>query len=131
MKVNLDFQPALEFYRTDINSVKDKIFNIRKTIISKGVKVIKASVVKNLSRSEIDNPLYTHMQDDVKTTIKDDGQGDIVGIIHGGKKTGYKWHMLNDGTSHSKATHFVEKSLKDVESDLDAIVNQAIWEAIQ
>lgn len=131
MKVTLDYKPALDFFKKDINDVSEKLYALRKAIISKGVKVVKASVKKNLSRSNIDDPLYTHMQDDVKTTIKDNDQGDIVGIIHGGKKTGYKWHMLNDGTSHSKATHFVEKSLKDVESDLDAIIDQAIWEAIR
>ena len=78
---------------------------IRKLIFSKkSANIIKKNVEINLPRSDAgatstnyDGTPYVHMRDDVKTTVKDDKAGTAYVIIRGGKYTGYKWHMLENG----------------------------------
>jgi len=44
----------------------------------------------------------------------------------GGKETAYKWHMLSDGTlnpdgsTHTDATHFDEKAIKNSKDEIDS-----------
>jgi HK97 gp10 family phage protein len=71
------------------------------------------------------------MANDVKVTVKDDKQGFVYAIIRGGKYTGYKWHMVENGTSHSRAMHFIEKALNNAEDEIENIVDEAIRKAVQ
>ena len=50
--------------------------------------------------------------------------------IHGGKNTGYKWHMLDDGTRnpdgtvHTPALHFTDRASKAAEAKIDRMVDE-------
>ncbi len=130
MKVNLNYEPALDFFRQDIKDIAESMFNQRGKIVKDCAKVVSAAVVKNLSLSDVDTPLYKHMKTDVKTRIKDNDMGDIVAIIGGGKETAYKWHLVDNGTSETQAQHFTDKSLNESESGVDAIMDRAIFKAV-
>ncbi len=130
MKVNLEYQSALDFFGKELNDIKESMYSQRRNIIRDCAKVTKAAVIKNMPVSDVDKPLYKHMKDDVKVTIKDDQEGEIVAIIGGGKDTAYKWHLVDNGTTDTPAAHFTDKSLKDTEGDHDAIMSNAIFKAV-
>jgi hypothetical protein len=74
---------------------------------------------------------YVHMKKDIKATVKSkDGVAYV--LIRGGKLTGYKWHLVNDGTRDSNgrvktaATHFIDIALKQSESAIDALIDDLI-----
>ena len=74
---------------------------------------------------------YVHMKNDVKASVKDDNQGTVYAVIKGGKYTGYKWHLLNNGAVNTRATHFVDNALKQAESEFEAMVDSMIREAVR
>jgi HK97 gp10 family phage protein len=130
MKVDLSYQSAVDFFRQDINSLSESMFSQRGKIIKDCAKVVSAAVVKNLPESDINQPMYQHMKTDVKTRIKDDNEGEIIAIIGGGRKTAYKWHLVDNGTSETQAQHFTDKALSESESSIDAIMDSAIFKAV-
>lgn len=130
MKVDLNYQPALDFFGKEVRDVAESMHSQRRNIIRDCAKVTKAAVVKNMPVSDIDRPLYQHMKTDIKTTIKDDQEGEVIAIIGGGRKTAYKWHLVDNGTTDTPAAHFTDKGLKDSEGDRDAIVSNAIFKAV-
>jgi HK97 gp10 family phage protein len=138
MNNGIEYQGAIFSIQEDILNMSKVLENERKTIITKGAKVIKSAVINNLHRSDLgptatnyDGTPYIHMKDDVKTQIKDDKTGNTYAIIKGGRYTGYKWHMLNNGTSKTKATHFVDKTLEQTENEINQIIDEAITKAVQ
>jgi HK97 gp10 family phage protein len=70
------------------------------------------------------------MKTDVKTRIKDDNEGEVIAIIGGGRKTAFKWHLVDNGTSDTPAAHFTDKAMDDSESSRDAIMDSAIYKAV-
>ena len=92
-------------------------------------KVIKARVVGELNRirSNINRDGYKHMADDVQIRKVKDKFGDSITRVSGGKKTGTKWHLVNDGTyGGQNATHFIDNALKNAEPELEAIIDMAL-----
>jgi HK97 gp10 family phage protein len=130
MKVDLSYQSAVDFFKQDINSVAESMYSQRVKIIKDCAKVVSAAVVKNLPESDVSQPMYQHMKTDVKTRIKDDNEGEIIAIIGGGRKTAYKWHLVDNGTSETQAQHFTDKALSESESSIDAIMDSAIFKAV-
>lgn len=126
-----------------IASASNEIISKEPEMLKKSAEIIKKNVVKNLPRSE---PMelrsnydgsrpYIHMQDDVRVSMHKSKYGNNYAKISGGKFTGYKWHMLNDGTIdqrgkiHTKATHFVETSTRESEQEMDTAVEKVIERA--
>ena len=130
MKVNLNYEPALDFFKQDIKDIAESMYSQRGKIVKNCAKVVSAAVVKNLPESSVDTPMYQHMKTDVKTRIKDDNEGEVIAIIGGGRKTAYKWHLVDNGTSETQAHHFTDKALQESESGIDAIMDKAIFKAV-
>lgn len=130
MKVELSYQSALDFFKQDINNLAKSMYSQRGKIIKDCAKVVSAAVVKNLPESDVNTPMYQHMKTDVKTRIKDDGEGEILAIIGGGRKTAYKWHLVDNGTSETPAQHFTDKAMSESESGIEAVFNNAIFKAV-
>jgi HK97 gp10 family phage protein len=138
MEINFDFEDALNEIVQEFAGYRNSITKESKTVMSKSAKILKKHVVENLKRvdhgdaSNYDGTVpYIHMKDDIKTSVKDDKQGTIVAIIRGGKYTGYKWHLVNNGTVNSNATHFIDKALKDSENEIDQLVDEMIGRVVQ
>lgn len=130
MKANINYKDALSEFKLEINDIKDIMETQKGKIIRECAKVVKANVTKHLARSAVNTPGYTHMQDDVKATIKDDNQGGMVAIIGGGKETAYKWHLVNNGTSKTPATHFADNALSESEEQFNGIVDAVIMKEV-
>ena len=67
-----------------------------------------------------------HMADDVRTMTKKDKYGDIIVKVQGGKQTGTLWHIVNDGTYRSRATHFMDGALADCEAAVESAVDEEL-----
>lgn len=130
MKVNFETDELMSYLQNEIICLPQELTEQRKEILRKSAKILKKNVENELERSTIDKPGYEHMKDDVKISIKDNEQGDMAAVIHGGKKTGYKWHMLANGTSNMQATHFDEKAMKESEAEIDGIVYAALAKVV-
>jgi HK97 gp10 family phage protein len=130
MKVDLSYQSAVDFFKQDIKDIAESMYSQRAKIMKDCAKVVSAAVVKNLPESDVNKPMYQHMKTDVKTRIKDDNEGEIIAIIGGGRKTAYKWHLVDNGTSETQAQHFTDKALQETESSIDAIMDSAVFKAV-
>lgn len=136
MYFEFDFDGVIDSIRHDLAQMEDNLTSKSKTdkFLRECGKVVKTAVENNLNRSEID---HVHMKDDVKSVLKTDEFGERYVQIGGGKQTAHKWHMLengtlnHDGTVHTKATHFVEKSLEDSEEEINKIADSYIRKGVQ
>lgn len=141
MKVNFDHSDCSYWIQEQIAKIPEIMERERKKILTKSSKLLKSTVEKSLRAIEsnvsegttnYDGSLpYKHMADDVKTSVKDDKAGNVYAVVRGGKTTGYKWHLLENGTSRTKATHFIEKALKDTEEEINSYIDEAIGRAVQ
>lgn len=95
-------------------------------ILKKSGKVIKGNVKKNLKRSKINRSDYKHMVDDIQVSTYKNKYGDKTTRVRGGKKTGRKWHLLNDGTYKMDATHFMDEALMQSEEEINSIVDEEL-----
>ena len=130
MKVNLETDGLMSYLQNEIISLPQELTEQRKEILKKSSKILKKNVENELERSTIDKLGYVHIKDDVKISIKDNEQGDMAAVIHGGKETGYKWHMLANGTSNMQATHFDEKVIKESEAEINGVVYAALAKVV-
>ena len=115
----------LESITTDVETVK-------KQTLKKSGEAIKKEVIKALPRTskqfnqrsyggEYHYSEHIHMQDDVKVILDMQGlYGDQV-RVRGGKHTGTLWHLLNDGTSVAKATHFMDTAQDNAQPKIEQI----------
>lgn len=76
---------------------------------------------------------YVHMRNDVKTTIKR-RNGFVSVTVHGGRKTAFKWHLLDDGVRGTdgrqrvRGIHFTQAAMKKATTDIEKIVDALIDE---
>ena len=136
MTVDLQFQGALNGIVQDILR-SEKILESQQTeVMDKIGKAIKKKVEDNLPLSDEHGNGYKHMKRDVKVSVqgKKKKTGTTGVVIHGGKQTAYKWHMLDDGTRnpdgsvHTKALHFTGKAMEKAGPKIDKIVDDLIGE---
>ncbi len=132
MTVDLQFQGALNGIVQEILR-SEKILESQQTeVMDKIGKAIKKKVEDNLPLSDEHGNGYKHMKRDVKVSVqgKKKKTGTTGVVIHGGKQTAYKWHMLDDGTRnpdgtiHTPALHFTQKALAEAEGEINDIIDQ-------
>lgn len=141
MKVNFDYKDTVYSIEEQIAKIPDNMEKEKKHILNKSAKLLKKTVEESFKNMEYnvspgttnyDGSLpYVHLADDVTTSIKDDRSGNVYAVLKGGKFTGYKWHMLENGTTTTKATHFIEKALKQTEDEINSYIDDAIGRAVQ
>lgn len=106
---------------TDCKAIGDQIQE-------RSAEVIKVRIVGHLNRLRTTNSKsnYKHMADDVQITNKKDEFGERTIRVQGGKKTGTLWHLVNDGTYKSNATHFMDKAMQEAEPEIQAIIDAGL-----
>lgn len=97
----------------------------------RAAKVVKAKVVGKLNsmRTDTDEEMYTHMADDVRVRTTKNEFGKTVVKVQGGSRTGPLWHIVNDGTYRSKASHFMDTSLNGAEKEIENIIDEELRKA--
>lgn len=133
MGVKFDYEKSLNEIRFDFERLGKSTEKLEDKALKRGCETIAKSVEKNLKRSTRNLPDYVHMQDDVKiSNAKKDKDGAVIRTVGGGKKTGVKWHLLNDGTyDKNNATHFMDKSISETETEVDNIFDDAIEQMLK
>ena len=131
MKVNLDYESTLGALVADVLRCEKLAETEQEACLKEIGKVIKEEVKALLPKSDEG---HKHMRDDIKVTI--DGKRKKTGamgvVVHGGKDTAYKWHMLDDGTRnpngtvHTRPLKFTTKALKNAEAKVEKIVNDYV-----
>ena len=118
-------------------------------VLSKAGAAIKKNVVRYLHSSGIESLLdsepkkydgtrpYVHMKDDVRFTVKRNKQGILYVSVKGGKYTGYKWHLANDGhisrdgKTFVPGLKFMERALQASEGDIESAINDMMKKVVQ
>jgi len=128
-----DYEGALSEIRLDFEKMGKSTEKLEGKALKKGCETIAKSVEENLKRSTRNLPDYVHMQDDVKiSNAKKDKDGAIIRTVGGGKTTGTKWHLVNDGSyDKNNATHFMDKSIAETEAEVDNIFDDAIEQMLK
>lgn len=139
MKVNMDSNDAFMEIMEDIKRIPELTEKHEKKIMSRIRDVLVEKVKANLPRSagaatnyDGSKP-YVHMRDDIKSSVKSKGGLSSV-LISGGKKTAFKWHLVNDGARDKNgnvktvATHFVDKAVIQAEPEIENLIDELIAE---
>lgn len=132
MTVDLKFQDALNGIVQDVLRSNKILESDQTEVMDQIGKVIKKNAEEALPISDEHGTGYKHMKRDVKITVagKKRKTGVTGVIIHGGKQTAYKWHLLDDGTRnpdgsiHTPATHFTTKALENSEAQINDIIDK-------
>lgn len=130
MKVDFEFEKSLDAMVVDVLRMENIMESAQADLLSDIGKEIKKEVQKILPKSD-ETGDYKHMRDDVKVTVNGKrAKTGITGVtVHGGKKTAYKWHMLDDGTRnpdgsvHTPAMHFTSKAMSAAEGRIERLID--------
>ena len=109
---------------------------VEKAALGRCAQILKAAVKRNLKRSGDQKPdlgakgkssrRRPHLADDIQSRIVSDSFGYKRVRVSGGRKTGTIWHIVNDGTSRSKGTHFMDKSILETEEEIGQVLDEAM-----
>lgn len=132
---------SIEFNFSEIEKAIEQtgkdVASIEKTATQKAADIVASAVKDNLTRRHYgpkdkrSSPEYVHMKDDIHiSALKEDEDGDKVREIYGGKKTGYKWRFLNDGTSKMQGTQFADRSVLETEQQVQDTIEKEVEKAI-
>ncbi len=92
-------------------------------ILKKCAVVVKTNATRRLTALKTKEVKETHMYQDVTVKTGKDIYGYPYCKVGGGKKTGTKWHLVNDGTWCSDPTHFMDNAIKDSELEVARIID--------
>jgi HK97 gp10 family phage protein len=112
----------------DIEKLGQDVAGVTDKATLKAANVVADRVKVNLKRSRKKSypPEYVHMQDDVKVGSLIDEDGDKVREVGGGRKTGYKWRFLEDGTSYMTGTQFASRTKLETEKEVEDIILEEV-----
>lgn len=124
----------------EISRIPALVEKEEKKVMKKIGGIIAENVKRNLPESDPGgrgdykgNHPYVHMKDDIKvTTATKNGVACVT--IKGGKKTGFKWHLVNDGTRDTEGhrrtdgLHFIEKAMEQSEAKIETLIDDLVRE---
>lgn len=150
MKVSFDYQSGISEIDELLRKMPQMIEKEEKSALRRIGNVVKKNIVKfthdsgievrakQIVPSNYDNSKpYVHIKKDVSATVRKDKQGNFYVSIHGGKYTGYKWHLLNDGhlardgRTFIKGSNFMGRAMTASEGEIDRIVTETIKKVVE
>lgn len=143
MKVKMDDDGAFQWINRMLVNIPASIQDQEKPLLRKAGKILKDNVKAVMRRSDVEAAAvkaepknydgsrpYVHMQDEVSYKVKKSKTGALYVSVRGGKMTGYKWHLVNDGTVNTNPTHFIEtaesRSGEEIERAIDEMVREVL-----
>lgn len=84
------------------------------------------NIMKHRRRANGEKRRNRHMYQDVEVKIDKDDYGYKVLKVRGRAQTGTLWHIVNDGTYRTRATHFMDKIIERAGKELDALVSREL-----
>lgn len=147
--MNFDYKESLFEIDQMIAKMPEKIQDQERAVLRKIGNIVKKWVQYFLHRSGIEERAkeispsnydgsrpYEHVKDDVSYTVRKSSDGNLYVSIKGGKKTGYKWHFINDGhvardgRTWVPGTNFMEKALLKAQGEVELIINDMVKKVI-
>lgn len=142
MNVEFDYKDTLNEITGMISEMSALLGKSEKATLAEIGKVTVRAVKSILPRSDIERRVktpknydkstpYDHMIDDVSYSVRKSQTGDQYVSVKGGKNTGYKWHMLNDGWTDRggvfhMGTKFMEKAVRQAEGAIDLEIDKLL-----
>ena len=125
----------------ELNGIEDMLADIRKKLGKASSKVenkalrnagqcIADEMKSRVNRTKGDKP---HIQDDIKVSgvRKDKIKGTKYVLVGGTKKTNWRWHFLEYGTSKSSAKPFVEPAFHEKKGEAKRIIIDEFRKGLQ
>lgn len=128
-----------------LDSLPTALQDQEKTVLRKVGNVIKKNVKSVMVKSDVEQRAkkkmpsnydkskpYIHMKNDVKTSVRKDKNGNLYVSVRGGKKTGYKWHMVSDGhlardgSTFVPGNNFMAKAVRASERDVNKLIDEML-----
>ena len=150
MKVEFNYQESVQDINDKIINMPRELQEYEDKILRKAGSVIKRNIERFLHDSDVEERAkeiapsnydgskpYVHMKDDVGTKLKRDKLGNRYVSIRGGKFTGYKWHMLDqghiarDGITFVPGNNFIGRAMAASESDVDRIIDEMLKKVVE
>ncbi len=149
MKVNIEYEEQLLSISEMIFDMPQKLSDQEDKVLRKIGAVVKKNVVRFLHNSDVETRAksispgnydgsrpYVHMKDDVRFRLKRDKMGNRYVSIGGGKYTGHKWHILDqghiarDGTTFVVGTGFLSRAITASEGDVDKAIDSMLKKVV-
>ena len=131
--IDFRFQEMLNGISEELKQMDRAIGESRKPLLKSIGQKVKKAVQTQANRAEYDynrhnydgSEPYKHVKDDIAVTVTDSGV-----TVRGGKKTGYKWHILNDGhldgSRFVAGSHFVDNAISQATPEIDQLVDETV-----
>lgn len=111
-------EAGLEVYLTEIEKDGETTQNeMLKRAGERTRELVIASLIRH--KRVLKTRTNVSLSDDVKLSIRTNKDGDKVAKIHGGKSTGTLWHIVNDGAYRTKALHFMDSVVAELDKEID------------
>lgn len=101
------------------------------SLLSEAGDIVKRNMQLHLNHIRTDNSdiNYKHMADDVIKRTITDKYGDKIVRVRGGQATGTLWHIVNDGTYRTRATHFMDYAMDYADVEIERLIDQELKKA--
>lgn len=127
-KLKVDTNDNTDEIQVMLAEIPDKLNHIEDKFLKQAAKITKDRTVEALRplSTNRDWQGYKHMYQDVQARVITNNFGNKVVRVRGGQKTGTLWHLVNDGTFHSKATHFMDTATNNANDEIDRLIEKML-----
>ena len=145
----MDYEQPLADINEAIMNIPRELIDSEDKVLRKIGNVVKKNAVRFLYNSDIEQRAkeispsnydgsrpYVHMKDDVRFKLRKDKYGNRYVSIGGGKYTGYKWHLLDqghvarDGRTFVPGTNFIGRAVSASDADVDKVIDEMLKQVI-
>lgn len=142
MQIQFNYEEELFEIENLISKLPKELEDQEKEVLKKAGKIIKKNVTHFLKNSDIESRTklippknydgtrpYKHVKDDVTYSTRKDKNGNLYVSVRGGKLTGYKWHLINDGhfardkVTYVHGNNFMDKALIASQGEINQIIS--------
>ena len=109
-----------------LQSIVKESEEVERKLLKDSADRLKTIIVDELRKHKRNllNRYRVSLSDDVKGTIRTDKFGNKYASVRGGKKTGTLWHIVNDGTLHTRALHFMDRAIDKFDKEINELWNR-------
>lgn len=145
MQVQFNYRDELFEIEQMISQLPRELEDQEKEVLKNAGKIIKKNVTHFLKNSDIESRAkvaapknydgtrpYKHVKDDVTYSIRKDKNRNLYVSVRGGKLTGYKWHLINDGhfardkTTYVPGNNFMDKALIASQGEINQEISKML-----
>lgn len=150
MNVELKYEEVIADINDRLKGMQNIAEKEERTALRKIGNVIKRNVIKFTDDSHVEararkispsnydrSKPYVHMRKDVSVKVAKDKLGRNYVSVRGGKYTGYKWHLINDGhlardgATFVPGTNFMGRASSASEGEIEQMIDAMIEKVVE